>query len=171
MSGGIFISNGDQGLQLYNRSFLGRTHIGGDLFTKVLVLKQPILVLWCFEILNLILLQFVTWSGCKQKAAPRIRKDWSDLWKEVKTLSTWLARQVVSGASADIPSIQFLGQCQPTVQRNTSVYTEKYTGVLEEIRCCRAVEKCGFLSSVWRPWREATFPTRRLTNAHNTILE
>lgn len=57
MSGGIFISNGDQGLQLYNRSFLGRTHIGGDLFTKVLVLKQPILVLWCFETLNLILSQ------------------------------------------------------------------------------------------------------------------
>ena len=112
------------------------------------------------------------WSaGHKQKAAPRIRKDWSDLWKEVKTLSTWLARQVVSGASADIPSIQFLGQCQPTVQKNTSVFTEKYTGVQEEIRCCRAVEKCGFLFSVWRPWREATFPTRRLTNAHNTILE
>ena len=128
MSGGIFIWNGDQSLQLYN-SFGGRAHIGGDLFTKVLVLKQPILVLWCFEILNLTLLQFVTGSGCKQKAVPRIRKDWSDLWKEVKTLSTWLARQVVSGASADIPSIQFLGQCQPTVQRNTSVYTEKYTGL------------------------------------------
>ena len=43
MSGGIFIY--EMVIKVYNSTIVfGRAHIGGDLFTKVLVLKQPILV-------------------------------------------------------------------------------------------------------------------------------